>query len=589
MIFTEIDDVGSSKGLLSYLKSLTLLSGDLSIKVQGARRSGRLVVKGGVLVNAQSAELTGNGALLSMIAQKEVEIDEVPSEEAVETNLTVTLKYLESIEGKISDLSLVALPIDEDRLLQEAMSLYYQFRRKECGSKLLQILRSNRFYYPAWLWQSRLMTRKEHILKALKEVRKWGNADVEIKREYKRVIGQLNEIGESFKRCIYCASLVAPKELRCRHCQGLLIMSPVQQDEGFGGEILIDALRGYEEEWVRNSDNRKIAYCLSLGFRSLGIIDVARNYINDALKLSPSEPLFLKTFSLLTTDVTTTKRVEPTPEKPRSPQIPQNQNSSGKTILVVEDSKTSRIVISLVLSRKGYQVVETATGTEALRSFKENVPDLVILDVILPDMTGYDVLEAVRSSEQLSNVPVVMLTGKKGTSDRLKGMIRGANEYLTKPFDPAKLLLVIEKYLGKAEPVEVKKPKVEKKTQVAAPVLKQPAVALKQRQLPEKDRYILVVEDSPTARKVITTVITRNGHKVAQAATGAEALDMLKQQRPRIILLDAILPDMTGYDILAFLKNNDQLQNVPVIMLTSKDSPLDRQRGGAGWRSRIFN
>jgi twitching motility two-component system response regulator PilG len=118
-----------------------------------------------------------------------------------------------------------------------------------------------------------------------------------------------------------------------------------------------------------------------------------------------------------------------------------------RSVLVVEDSPTSRKVISMVLSRKGYVVYEAATGEEALRKVAEELPRLILLDAMLPDMTGYDILAQLKQDQHLREIPVVMLTAKDSPVDREKGIRAGSAAYLTKPFNPDKLLSVIGSYI----------------------------------------------------------------------------------------------------------------------------------------------
>ncbi|EKD35060.1 MAG: hypothetical protein ACD_75C02074G0003 [uncultured bacterium] len=118
-----------------------------------------------------------------------------------------------------------------------------------------------------------------------------------------------------------------------------------------------------------------------------------------------------------------------------------------KSILVVEDSPTSRKVISMVIAKRGYTVNEAATGAVAIRKARERTPDLILLDATLPDMTGYDILHRFKNDVRLKNVPIVMLTAKNNPVDRQKGLQGGSVAYLTKPFDPEKLLAVIDEHI----------------------------------------------------------------------------------------------------------------------------------------------
>ena len=118
-----------------------------------------------------------------------------------------------------------------------------------------------------------------------------------------------------------------------------------------------------------------------------------------------------------------------------------------RKILVVEDSSTIRKVISITLSQKGYEIIEAGDGLEALSRLNEIKPDLILLDIILPKMDGYQILSIIRDNPEFKNIPVIMLTSKDGIINKVKGKIAGSSAYLTKPFDPAQLVETIERHI----------------------------------------------------------------------------------------------------------------------------------------------
>lgn len=638
MTDSRIISTETENNVLLYLKSQQGLSGNVDVWVKNVKQTGSLQVRKGQVVSAACGKLSGNGALLTLAAIRDGDIQAETATQPVESNVSLSLTLVERLLSRLPALSSAAKSCDEEESLQQAIHLIYQFRRTEAGSKLVEILRSNRFYYPAWLWHSRLMTREDYIKKALAEARKWGNCDPAIHRETEKIVPQLSSSSqEAVKRCIYCWSLVTVGEIRCKTCQGVLRISDGNIPEGSSSSELARALEAYERELQIHPENARIAYCLCLGHFSLGSIDRAREFINKALQLSPREPVFTKAATLLLKQsapvVKPVEQVVKAAPAPRATATPVTA-AVQKTILVVEDSQTSRKVISMLLGRKGYTIIEAKSGSEALQRSEETVPDLVLLDVMLPDMTGYEVLSRLRQSAGLAEVPVIMLTGKSKPSDRLKGLFHGSNEYLTKPFDPAKLLAVLEKYLEKPTTAKVAAvPASGKRIEPAAPIIAKPApapvtpapvavasapastkksdhvapvVAVSARETPVRqaavasspvtlsatvvretkggkaDKTVLVIEDSPTSRKVISMVLAKRGYTIEEAATGGAALRKMEAMLPNLILLDAMLPDMTGYDILSRLKNDERLKEVPVVMLTAKNNPVDRQKGMRG-------
>ncbi len=112
----------------------------------------------------------------------------------------------------------------------------------------------------------------------------------------------------------------------------------------------------------------------------------------------------------------------------------------GYRVLVVDDSEVLRKIVSFNLTREGYQVDEAKDGREALEKLRQIKPDLVILDIMMPYVDGFEVLRSMRKDPELSHIPVIMLTAKGGEDDPKTALELGANGFLTKPFSPLKLL-----------------------------------------------------------------------------------------------------------------------------------------------------
>ncbi|MBS1830070.1 MAG: response regulator [Acidobacteria bacterium] len=119
-----------------------------------------------------------------------------------------------------------------------------------------------------------------------------------------------------------------------------------------------------------------------------------------------------------------------------------------KVILVVDDSLTIRKALSSILEKNDYRVVTAEDGSHALKKLNEAVPDLVLLDITMPWMDGYEVCRNIKQKALTRKVPVVMLSGKDGLFDKVRGKLAGCNDYVTKPFDPENLLKTLKKYLS---------------------------------------------------------------------------------------------------------------------------------------------
>ncbi len=127
----------------------------------------------------------------------------------------------------------------------------------------------------------------------------------------------------------------------------------------------------------------------------------------------------------------------------------------SKLIMVIDDSTTVRKIIETCLGREGFLVAGFSDGVEAMRWLSQpnaRIPDLVILDIGLPKMDGYEVARRLKTKPQFNNTVIIMLSRRDGVIDRLKGRLAGARAYLTKPFKTQEIINLIESYLGVPAP-----------------------------------------------------------------------------------------------------------------------------------------
>lgn len=121
-----------------------------------------------------------------------------------------------------------------------------------------------------------------------------------------------------------------------------------------------------------------------------------------------------------------------------------------QTIVLADDEEHLGYMVKFKLERAGYEVVWTTSGTEALEAIRTGRPQLVVLDVMMPDLSGYEVLELLKADETLREIPVVLLTARSQEDDIVRGIELGAADYVTKPFRPAELLARIKRLLPEA-------------------------------------------------------------------------------------------------------------------------------------------
>ena len=118
------------------------------------------------------------------------------------------------------------------------------------------------------------------------------------------------------------------------------------------------------------------------------------------------------------------------------------------TVLVVDDSPTVRKIVQMTLQREHIRVITASDGLSALTSVADEMPAVILLDIQLPRMDGYHICQIIRKNLQFRQIPIIMLSGKDGLFDKMRGRLAGSTEYLTKPFDSVELVQTVKKHLA---------------------------------------------------------------------------------------------------------------------------------------------
>jgi PAS domain S-box-containing protein len=219
-------------------------------------------------------------------------------------------------------------------------------------------------------------------------------------------------------------------------------------------------------------------------------------------------------------------------------QVPPRLMARMRTILVVDDDRDIATLVKTQLEGQGYQVVIRGNGREAIKWAHENLPDLVLLDMILPDIEGLDVLRALKDEKSTADIPVIMMSvvPDDGTASEL-----GAVEYLTKPVSGENLQAHVEHALT-------------------------------------WQGHVLIVEDDRDTVGLLSATMRQIGFTPLVAADGYEALAMARRYRPELILLDLRLPGMDGYEALTHLKRDAVTQTIPIVTISAHVADTEQER-----------
>jgi PAS domain S-box-containing protein len=209
-------------------------------------------------------------------------------------------------------------------------------------------------------------------------------------------------------------------------------------------------------------------------------------------------------------------------------------------VLVIDDDPVQRDLLDRFLSKEGFCVRTAAGGDAGLRLARQLRPVAITLDVMMPDMDGWSVLAALKADAALRDIPVIMLTM---VDDPERGFTLGAADYATKPVDRARLSHILKKYTCPHPPCPV-----------------------------------LMVEDDPATRELTRAILEKEGWMVSEAENGRAALACMERERPSLILLDLLMPEMDGFEFADRVRQHPEWRSIPIVVLTAKDLTAEERR-----------
>ena len=207
-------------------------------------------------------------------------------------------------------------------------------------------------------------------------------------------------------------------------------------------------------------------------------------------------------------------------------------SSDAHTVLVIDDDPTVHELMRRALTKEGYHVESALSGDRGLELARQLQPDVITLDVMMPGTDGWAVLSELKADPELAHIPVVMATI---LDNQQMGFALGASAYVTKPIEYEHLFRVVRDLLGEGALGDV-----------------------------------LVVEDDADVRELHRRMLEKRGWTVREAVNGREALDRVHAQRPDLVLLDLMMPEMDGFEFLNALDAEPELGSIPVIVVTAK-------------------
>lgn len=237
-----------------------------------------------------------------------------------------------------------------------------------------------------------------------------------------------------------------------------------------------------------------------------------------------------------------------TPKLKEPESIPQQveqvaEKSNLKTILVVEDDRMAADLLTMYLANAGYRVIVAVDGEDAIKKAREFHPFLITLDIMLPKIDGWDVLSQLKNSQDTAHIPVIIVSI---VDNKELGYSLGAAEYLIKPVDRKKLIHTV-------------------------------CTCLSAEKTKGKPMRILIIDDDEKAIKYMSTLLEDAGFDVIKAYSGNAGINLAIHSNPDLIILDLIMPDLSGFDVVEKLRIHPTAKGIPIIICSAKDiTPEDK-------------
>jgi two-component system, cell cycle response regulator len=226
---------------------------------------------------------------------------------------------------------------------------------------------------------------------------------------------------------------------------------------------------------------------------------------------------------------------------------------SAKTVLVIEDNELNMKLVLALLQIGNCRALEASDAGTGIALAIEHLPDLILMDIQLPDMDGLSATRQIKGNPRTSAIPIIALTGFAMAEDEQKALDAGCEGYMSKPINTKTFLQTIEDFMQKKDPAP------ERKKNSATPV-------------------ILIVDDDPLNVKLIDALLSSD-YQTFKAYDGLEALEKAHKIMPDLILLDIMMPNLDGYGVTRQLKANALTRHIPIIMITALDGVDDKAKG----------
>ena len=244
--------------------------------------------------------------------------------------------------------------------------------------------------------------------------------------------------------------------------------------------------------------------------------------------------------------------------------FPAGECKSGKRILVVDDELNVKLLSAHLISRR-YEVITAFNGDEAIRKVGIKYPDLILLDIMMLGMDGYQVTSKLKSDPKTKDIPIILVTALTGEDEKKKGLAAGADEFINKPIDTHELDARIVSLLRLREYGE----QLGSRKQSEELFIRKQSDQIRIVNNPKTLPTVLIVDDDPMIRELLTIYISDIDCNIETAENGEKAIKLVNEKKIDIMILDLLLPDMDGFDVCRKIKEYEKTYPIQVVIVTS--------------------
>ena len=249
-------------------------------------------------------------------------------------------------------------------------------------------------------------------------------------------------------------------------------------------------------------------------------------------------------------------------------------------ILIIEDNPMDIEIVEELLNQ--HLVLKAESGGDGLRFAEEN-PDLILIDLHLPDMNGLDLVKILKSNNITKNIPVLAFTAAVMDSDKEKAFLNGCDGFISKPIEIKTFAEIVEKFL----PTNFKPEKTINKQNSLPEKFNLDKVNLnyfqqrnmKIKKTMSKNHKILIVDDNKMNTELLEDIIFQINQNSSVVHSGKEALEIINNYKFDLLLLDIMMPEMSGFELLEYLKMSPKTKDIPVIFISALNEVTDIVKG----------